>query len=119
MRGSWSRAAVGFVGSHVADRLAADGRGPARWTRCSRRLIGTGRRRSRGRKLVGRVAGRDGVAVANDARQGGTYYPFTVRKHLRVQEVAVHNRLPCVYLIDSGWAFLPVQNEVFPDREHF
>ena len=52
-------------------------------------------------------------------RQGGTYNPFTVRKHLRVQEVAVHNRLPCVYLIDSGWAFLPVQNEVFPDREHF
>ena len=58
--------------------------------------------------------------VANDATvKGGTYYPMTVKKHLRAQEVALHNRLPCVYLVDSGGAFLPMQDEVFPDREHF
>ncbi len=50
--------------------------------------------------------------------KAGTYYPITVRKHLRAQEVAVHNRLPCVYLVGSGWVFLPVRDEVFPDREH-
>jgi len=69
---------------------------------------------------IGRVAGREVVIVANDATvKGGTYYPVTVRKHLRAQEVALENRLPCVYLVDSGGAFLPKQDEVFPDREHF
>ena len=69
---------------------------------------------------VGRVAGRECVIVANDATvKGGTYYPLTVKKHLRAQEVALQNRLPCLYLVDSGGAFLPRQDEVFPDREHF
>jgi 3-methylcrotonyl-CoA carboxylase beta subunit len=69
---------------------------------------------------VGRVSGRECVIVANDATvKGGTYYPITVKKHLRAQEVALHNRLPCIYLVDSGGAFLPRQDEVFPDREHF
>ncbi len=69
---------------------------------------------------VGRVSGRECVVVANDATvKGGTYYPVTVKKHLRAQEVALQNRLPCVYLVDSGGAFLPRQDEVFPDREHF
>jgi 3-methylcrotonyl-CoA carboxylase beta subunit len=69
---------------------------------------------------VGRVCGRECVIVANDATvKGGTYYPMTVKKHLRAQEVALHNNLPCVYLVDSGGAFLPRQDEVFPDREHF
>ncbi|MBI5106826.1 MAG: methylcrotonoyl-CoA carboxylase, partial [Solirubrobacterales bacterium] len=69
---------------------------------------------------VGTVHGRQVVVVANDATvKGGTYYPMTVKKHLRAQEVALHNRLPCVYLVDSGGAFLPMQDEVFPDREHF
>ncbi|TQM15846.1 carboxyl transferase domain-containing protein [Pseudonocardia kunmingensis] len=69
---------------------------------------------------VGRVAGREVVVVANDATvKGGTYYPMTVKKHLRAQEVALHNRLPCVYLVDSGGAYLPEQDSVFPDREHF
>jgi 3-methylcrotonyl-CoA carboxylase beta subunit len=67
-----------------------------------------------------RVHGREVVVVANDATvKGGTYYPMTVKKHLRAQEVALQNRLPCVYLVDSGGAFLPLQDEVFPDREHF
>jgi len=69
---------------------------------------------------VGRVSGRECVIVANDATvKGGTYYPMTVKKHLRAQEVALHNSLPCLYLVDSGGAFLPRQDEVFPDREHF
>jgi 3-methylcrotonyl-CoA carboxylase beta subunit len=69
---------------------------------------------------VGRVVGRECVIVANDATvKGGTYYPMTVKKHLRAQEVALHNRLPCIYLVDSGGAFLPEQDSVFPDREHF
>src|SRR6201989_1819747 len=69
---------------------------------------------------VGRVHGRECVIVANDATvKGGTYYPVTVKKHLRAQEVALHNNLPCVYLVDSGGASLPRQDEVFPDREHF
>ncbi len=69
---------------------------------------------------VGRVSGREVVVVANDATvKGGTYYPMTVKKHLRAQEIALQNRLPCVYLVDSGGAFLPLQDEVFPDREHF
>jgi acetyl-CoA carboxylase carboxyltransferase component len=69
---------------------------------------------------VGRVAGREIVIVANDATvKGGTYYPITVKKHLRAQEVAEENHLPCIYLVDSGGAFLPLQAEVFPDREHF
>jgi 3-methylcrotonyl-CoA carboxylase beta subunit len=69
---------------------------------------------------VGRVSGRECVIVANDATvKGGTYYPMTVKKHLRAQEVALHNHLPCLYLVDSGGAFLPQQDEVFPDREHF
>jgi 3-methylcrotonyl-CoA carboxylase beta subunit len=69
---------------------------------------------------IGRVMGREVMIVANDATvKGGTYYPITVRKHLRAQEVAQANRLPCIYLVDSGGAFLPLQAEVFPDREHF
>ncbi|WP_439331845.1 carboxyl transferase domain-containing protein [Nocardioides flavescens] len=69
---------------------------------------------------IGRVHGREVVVVANDATvKGGTYYPMTVKKHLRAQTVAAENRLPCVYLVDSGGAFLPMQDEVFPDREHF
>ncbi len=69
---------------------------------------------------VGRIAGTECVVVANDATvKGGTYYPITVRKHLRAQEVALDHGLPCVYLVDSGGAFLPRQDEVFPDREHF
>ena len=60
------------------------------------------------------------MVVANDATvKGGTYFPVTVKKHLRAQEIALENRLPCVYLVDSGGAFLPLQAEVFPDREHF
>jgi acetyl-CoA carboxylase carboxyltransferase component len=69
---------------------------------------------------IGRVAGREVMVVANDATvKGGTYFPMTVKKHLRAQEIAEENRLPCVYLVDSGGAFLPLQAEVFPDREHF
>jgi len=69
---------------------------------------------------VGRVMGRECVIVANDATvKGGTYYPMTVKKHLRAQEIALENHLPCVYLVDSGGANLPNQDEVFPDREHF
>jgi 3-methylcrotonyl-CoA carboxylase beta subunit len=69
---------------------------------------------------VGRVSGRECVIVVNDATvKGGTYYPLTVKKHLRAQEVARANRLPCIYLVDSGGAFLPAQDEVFPDRDHF
>ena len=69
---------------------------------------------------IGRVEGVECVIVANDATvKGGTYYPMTVKKHLRAQEVALENRLPCLYLVDSGGAFLPLQDEVFPDREHF
>jgi 3-methylcrotonyl-CoA carboxylase beta subunit len=69
---------------------------------------------------VGRVAGRECVIVANDATvKGGTYYPITVKKHLRAQEIALQNRLPCIYLVDSGGANLPNQDEVFPDRDHF
>jgi 3-methylcrotonyl-CoA carboxylase beta subunit len=69
---------------------------------------------------IGRVAGRHCVIVANDATvKGGTYYPMTVKKHLRAQEVARDNHLPCIYLVDSGGAFLPLQEEVFPDRDHF
>ncbi len=69
---------------------------------------------------VGRVSGREVLIVANDATvKGGTYYPMTVKKHLRAQEIALQNRLPCVYLVDSGGAFLPLQAEVFPDRDHF
>ncbi len=69
---------------------------------------------------IGRVEGRECVIVANDATvKGGTYYPITVKKHLRAQEVARANKLPCIYLVDSGGAFLPMQDEVFPDKEHF
>ncbi|MDZ7842690.1 MAG: carboxyl transferase domain-containing protein [Gammaproteobacteria bacterium] len=69
---------------------------------------------------IGRIQGRECMVVANDATvKGGTYYPLTVKKHLRAQEIAEQNRLPCVYLVDSGGAFLPKQDEVFPDRDHF
>ncbi len=69
---------------------------------------------------IGRIAGRECVVVANDPTvKGGTYYPMTVKKHLRAQEIAADNRLPCVYLVESGGAFLPAQDEVFPDRENF
>src|SRR5215216_6568947 len=69
---------------------------------------------------IGVVEGRECVIVANDATvKGGSYFPLTVKKHLRAQEVAEQNRLPCIYLVDSGGAFLPLQAEVFPDRDHF
>lgn len=69
---------------------------------------------------IGRVSGREVLVVANDATvKGGTYYPITVKKHVRAQQVALDNRLPCVYLVDSGGAFLPLQADVFPDKEHF
>jgi acetyl-CoA carboxylase carboxyltransferase component len=69
---------------------------------------------------VGRISGRECVVVANDSTvKGGTYFPETIRKHLRAQEIALENRLPCVYLVDSGGVFLPLQAEVFPDKEHF
>ena len=69
---------------------------------------------------IGRVGGREVMVVANDATvKGGTYYPLTLKKHLRAQEIAMENRLPCIYLVDSGGAFLPLQDQVFPDRDHF
>src|SRR6185369_15880693 len=69
---------------------------------------------------IGLIHGRETIIVANDATvKGGTYYPLTVKKHLRAQEIALENRLACVYLVDSGGAFLPMQAEIFPDREHF
>jgi len=69
---------------------------------------------------IGRVEGHETVIVANDATvKGGTYFPLTVKKHLRAQEIALENRLPCIYLVDSGGAYLPLQAEIFPDREHF
>src|SRR5213075_1020088 len=69
---------------------------------------------------VGMVEGTQCVIVANDATvKGGSYYPLTVKKHLRAQDVAAQNELPCLYLVDSGGAFLPLQDEVFPDRHHF
>src|SRR5580765_8101593 len=69
---------------------------------------------------IGVVEGRECIVVANDATvKGGSYFPLTVKKHLRAQEVAGQNRLPCLYLVDSGGAFLPLQDEVFPDRDHF
>ncbi|MFL5801836.1 MAG: carboxyl transferase domain-containing protein [Roseiflexaceae bacterium] len=69
---------------------------------------------------IGRVAGQELMVIANDATvKGGTYYPLTVKKHLRAQEIAQQNHLPCIYLVDSGGAFLPLQADVFPDREHF
>jgi acetyl-CoA carboxylase carboxyltransferase component len=69
---------------------------------------------------IGRIGGREVVIVANDPTvKGGTYFPMTVKKHLRAQEIALTNRLPCLYLVDSGGAFLPLQSEVFPDRDHF
>ncbi len=69
---------------------------------------------------IGRVSGQECVIVANDATvKGGSYYPLTVKKHLRAQAIAAENNLPCIYLVDSGGANLPRQDEVFPDREHF
>src|SRR5262245_35153281 len=69
---------------------------------------------------IGRISGRECAIVCNDATiKGGTYFPMTVKKHLRAQEIARENRLPCVYLVDSGGANLPQHTEVFPDREHF
>ena len=69
---------------------------------------------------VGVIQGQQCMIVANDATvKGGTYYPITVKKHLRAQEIAMENGLPCIYLVDSGGAFLPRQDEVFPDRDHF
>jgi acetyl-CoA carboxylase carboxyltransferase component len=69
---------------------------------------------------VGRISGRECVIVANDSTvKGGTYFPETIRKHLRAQEIGLENRLPCIYLVDSGGVFLPLQADVFPDKEHF
>ena len=69
---------------------------------------------------IGVIAGRKCMIIANDATvKGGTYFPITVKKHLRAQEIALENKLPCVYLVDSGGAYLPKQSEVFPDKSHF
>jgi 3-methylcrotonyl-CoA carboxylase beta subunit len=69
---------------------------------------------------IGRVSGRECMIIANDATiKGGTYYPMTVKKHVRAQEIARENHLPCIYLVDSGGAFLPLQDEIFPDERHF
>ena len=69
---------------------------------------------------IGQIHGKDCMVICNDATvKGGTYYPLTVKKHLRAQEIAKENQLPCIYLVDSGGAFLPMQDEVFPDKEHF
>ena len=69
---------------------------------------------------VGRISGRECMIVANDATiKGGTYYPMTVKKHLRAQDIARQNNLPCIYMVDSGGAFLPQQDEIFPDERHF
>jgi len=69
---------------------------------------------------IGMVSGRECLIVANDATvKGGTYYPLTMKKHIRAQEIALENRLPAIYLVDSGGVFLPMQAEVFPDKEHF
>src|SRR5438477_6421236 len=69
---------------------------------------------------IGRLQQRECLIIANDATvKGGTYFPMTVKKHLRAQEIAQQNNLPCIYLVDSGGAFLPLQADVFPDREHF
>src|SRR5476651_2351292 len=69
---------------------------------------------------IGRVSGREVMIIANDATvKGGTYFTMTVKKHLRAQEIALQNELPCIYLVDSGGAFLPMQADVFPDKEHF
>jgi len=69
---------------------------------------------------IGRVEGQACLIIANDATvKGGTYYPMTVKKHLRAQEIAEQNNLPCIYLVDSGGGYLPRQDEVFPDRDHF
>jgi 3-methylcrotonyl-CoA carboxylase beta subunit len=93
------------------------------WRSAPRRRTGcmTARRPAAGSIAgVGRVMGREVMVVCNDATvKGGTYYPITVKKHLRAQEIAAECRLPCVYLVDSGGANLPNQDEVFPDRDHF
>src|SRR5258707_9542821 len=69
---------------------------------------------------IGRISGRECVVIANEATiKGGTYYPMTVKKHLRAQDIARENHLPCVYMVDSGGAFLPLQDEIFPDERHF
>ena len=69
---------------------------------------------------IGRVSGTEVMVLANDATvKGGTYFPITIKKHLRAQEIASENHLPCIYLVDSGGAYLPLQSEVFPDRDHF
>lgn len=69
---------------------------------------------------IGRINGTECIIIANDATvKGGTYYPITVKKHLRAQEIALENNLPCIYLVDSGGAFLPLQSDVFPDKTHF
>jgi hypothetical protein len=113
--------------SEMAERVCSDaiqihgGARPSSSCRSSRpRAV---RRRRAGAGIVtgiGRVSGRECVIVANDATvKGGTYYPMTVKKHLRAQEIALENRLPCIYLVDSGGANLPNQDEVFPDRDHF
>ena len=102
-----------------ADRpgLAVPGAEPARRARDVWRRGAGGRASITG---IGRVMGRECVIVANDATvKGGTYFPMTVKKHLRAQEIAQQNRLPCIYLVDSGGANLPNQDEVFPDRDHF
>ena len=89
--------------------------------RSRRRTSTTARRPAAGIVTgIGPVHGRPCVVIANDATvKGGTYFPMTVKKHLRAQEIAAENRLPCIYLVDSGGAFLPLQAEVFPDRDHF
>jgi 3-methylcrotonyl-CoA carboxylase beta subunit len=96
---------------------------PARfWIVAACRSRALWRRRALGERhhRRGRVSGRECVIVTNDATiKGGTYYPMTVKKHLRAQDIARQNNLPCIYMVDSGGAFLPMQDEIFPDERHF
>ncbi len=108
----------------VRERIASCSMPTRRSSSCRRWRPGTSTTTKRRRPGVvtgiGRVSGREVMIVANDATvKGGSYLPMTVKKHVRAQQIALDNRLPCVYLVDSGGAFLPLQDEVFPDREHF
>ena len=109
------------AGPRAGGRAAGPGVGLPRAVRAGRRRLYDDEAPAAGLVTgVGLVAGRPCVVVANDPTvKGGTYFPITVKKHLRAQEVALENRLPCIYLVDSGGAFLPRQDEVFPDRDHF
>src|SRR5690625_285705 len=113
-------AAQGMYNDDAPGAGMVAGIGPVRCTECK---LGREGGDAQGAGMVagiGRVSGTECMLVANDATvKGGTYYPMTVKKHLRAQEIALENHLPCIYMVDSGGAFLPLQDEVFPDRDHF